>query len=535
MARVRDLPPTHAGGPSDGALALLLHARRFRLGAGAERIAKNLERHGGEILADAPVFVGRGRPPAAIPSLSLGELPGTLGPYSLGFIHVEAKIAAWDGLLEALPRRGHLGVIVGTATDLPDVPALLARHGLGVSWLISTGMGDPASALRFLNHDKSTTAIALFGAHAESRGLRALVGVKPTVVLGGDRALHAMVRAGGGVVSTELHDWLSAARLLTLPQALAAPPEVVVIGAGRSFVEAQLAERGLAWRVREVASIDELTPVASPVLLCGNGALPSRDDDESAVRIAVDLLAPGQLATMVDAIARRLAVVAPMPAATLDRVLRDRVRGEVDVTLTDHDGKRLLKAYGARVTRQAPTNTPTGATKLARTVGLPVVIERHGEQRVAASLPDVRRETALLLEMPLSDEESRLGLSPSVMVRERVPEAPRCRVRVHTDRDLGPLIKVGEEVALLPLSDEEARRLATATQARRAGDQHAVAAQLLAIAACATAERATLELELFVGAEPMIVTAKGALPERRGSAPEAEDSTELAAPPADEP
>src|SRR6516165_3857074 len=112
MARVRRAgdaqPPPPTRGPEGTALAALLSARRFRLGAGAERVAQNLAAHGGEIAADAAPWIGAVRPPPDAPSLSLGEHAGTLGPSSFGFLNNVGGVAALDAPLPALPRRGGL-------------------------------------------------------------------------------------------------------------------------------------------------------------------------------------------------------------------------------------------------------------------------------------------------------------------------------------------------------------------------------------------------------------------------------------------
>ena len=73
------------------------------------------------------------------------------------------------------------------------------------------------------------------------------------------------------------------------------------------------------------------------------------------------------------------------------------MRGESDGVLADHDAKRLLKAYGVRVTRQAPTNTPTGAVKLAKQIGVPCLIAVGEDERVPRRMADVKRIAALML------------------------------------------------------------------------------------------------------------------------------------------
>ena len=100
------------------------------------------------------------------------------------------------------------------------------------------------------------------------------------------------------------------------------------------------------------------------------------------------------------------------------------------------------------------------------------------------------------------------------MVRERFPEVPRARMRVAAEKGLGATMRVGAACALLPLTRADSLALAAATPARRAADQRAVAELLTKISACAVEEEATLEIELYVGAEPAVLAATGELKRR---------------------
>ncbi|HEX4461410.1 MAG TPA: hypothetical protein VIA18_25690, partial [Polyangia bacterium] len=165
--------------------------------------------------------------------------------------------------------------------------------------------------------------------------------------------------------------------------------------------------------------------------------------------------------------------------------------------------------YGARVTRQAPTNTPTGATKLAKQIGVPCILATATEERVAETMADVRRLAALLLQSFDATEAM-----PSVMVRERFPEAPRAKVKIAPEKGLGLTLRIGTACALLPLTRADAMTLAAATPARRAADQRAVAELLIKVASCAADEDVTFDLELYVGAEPAVLSATGELRRR---------------------
>ena len=533
MARVRragtaELPPPTRG-PEGTALSALLQARRFRLGAGAERVAHNLATHGGEVGADAAPWIGTMRPPTDAPTVALGTHPGTLGPRSFGFLNNVGGVAALDAPLPSLPRKGGLALVVPGRDALPDVAPLALARGLGLSWIVSVGDGDPAEALAFLGADPATRSIAVvLGDGADGASLRRVLGVKPTVLWGGDAICRAVARRAGATVVDGLDEWLARAALLDAGVEPGAQVSVVVVGGGRGYVVRELAAAGLD---AQLVAVDERVPeelaqaIATahdsgrPVVLVAGGppVTPPKDDahapeesDEAPRQVlSADLRHPEHLRALLQALA------APAPESEaernarprVDKTLLERVRAEVDRELGDHDAKRLLKAYGARVTRQAPTNTPTGAMKLAKTIGLPVLLCAENDEQLAETLPDVKRLSALMLQ---AQTTAAVAL-PSVTVRERFPDVPRVQARVVHEKGLGATLRIGEVCALLPLSRADATLLASATAARRAADQRAVADLLGKIAACAAAEDATLEVELFVGAEPAILSAKGSI------------------------
>lgn len=521
MARARHpgqapLPPTR--GPTDTPLYALLTARRFRLGAATERVAANLGRHGGVIAADAAAWIGAARPPEDAPSVGLGTFAGTLGPRSFGFVNVRGQVAPLDAPLPALPRAGGLALVVPARDALPDVGPLALARGLGLSWIVSVGDGDPAETIAFLNADAMTGSLGLvLGAGASGASLRGVLGAKPAVVWGGDALCRAVARRAGAVVvegAGGLSSFLAHVQLYDAAVEPGAPVEVVVVGGGRAYVEDEV--RAVALDARVVA-VDERAPeeleaaigaaaaARRPVVLVAGGppaALPSVDGVQL---LSADLRHPEHLRALLGALA------APPPEAEaarsrprVDKELAARVRAEVDGALSDHDAKRLLKAWGARVTRQAPTNTPTGAVKIAKQIGVPCLLATAGEERVAETIADVRRIAALLLQS-VSDR------LPSVMVRERFPEVPRARVKVAPEKGLGLTMRVGAACALVPLLRADAQALAAATPARRAADQRAVAELLGRIAACAAEEEVALELEIYVGAEPAVLSAAGEL------------------------
>jgi hypothetical protein len=532
MARVRprgappEIPPPTRG-PEGTQLAALLRARRFRLGAGTERVARNLAAHGGEVAADAAPYLGSVRVPVDAPSVSLGEYPGTLGPYSFGFLNNGGRVAAFDAPLPSLPLQGGLALLVPRRDALPDVVPLALARGLRISWIVSVGDGDPAEALAFLGADPMTDALAVvLGAGARGPTLRSAIGLKPTVVLGGDAVCRAVARRAGALVVDGLDGWLARAALLDAGVEPGDEVSVIVVGGGRAYVENEVQAAGLT---AEVVGVDERSPEeleraigearqsGKPVVMVAGGppVLPSSPDEQEqpALRVlSADLRHPEHLRALLGSLAMARAEADDGKSrARVDKELLQRVHEEVDRDLSDHDAKRLFKAYGARVSRQAPTSTPTGANKLARTIGLPVLLvsAQTQEERVAESMPDVKRVATLMLQEPSPSD-----LPASIFVRERFPEVPRVRVKVALEKQLGLMMRVGEACALLPLTPADAATLAASTAARRSADQRALAELLGKLAACAVAEDALFEAEIWIGADPAVIRASASLKNR---------------------
>ena len=527
MARNRrpgELHPPPTRGPTESPLNALLRARRFRTTVGAERVAINLVAHGAHVGPDAAAWIGDGVPPQAAPALSLGAAPATLGPHSYGFLNNTPSglgaVAALDlPRVDRLPRVGRLGVIVSRRTTLPDLLPLFCARELAISWLISVGDGDASEVVSFLSDDDATDAIALaLGPNARTAGLRETLGAKPTVVLGGEAVDRAVARRSGAHVVERIGEWIALAALLGTGAAVDAPLSIWVMGGGQAWVQKEAERYGLDTPITGLDEEDAsalsraLSEVKAPRSVVVVGAsLPAESEDELPAGVSVmrvDTRQPEQVSRLLKALSseRRMGTRTSeiaVPQAT-DPELVARVRAEAEGTLTDHDAKRLLKAWGLKVTRQGPTGTPTGAVKLAGLIRLPVFLARGDDERLAETMPEVRRIAALLLEADSPEPRS-------VMVRERFPETPRTRVRITSERGVGLLMRIGESIALLPLDEHEALRLAQQTGARRAADQRVVAGTLTAIGACAVAESAVLDLELYVGAEPVVLRASGSL------------------------
>ncbi|HUQ06448.1 MAG TPA: hypothetical protein VM261_28285 [Kofleriaceae bacterium] len=536
MARNRragETPLVPTRGPTETPLATLLRARRFRIAAGGEQVGARLVQHGAQLSADAVAWIGSAPPPRDAPTLALAEHAGTLGPRSWGFLNntqpALGPVAALDlPALEAMPRSGRLGVVVAQRGTLPDLVPLFCARDLGVAWIISVGDGDPAEVLSFLAEDPATDAIAIaLGSGARPAGLRPMLGAKPTVVLGGDPLCRAVARRAGAHVVDRIGEWLALAALLGAGATLADPVEIWVRGGGLDWVRGELERYRVTapLRVLDESDADALVAAVAAavgprvVVLVGPGSWalppPAAANVVDAVRfVTADTRQPEQVSRLFKALGRELereqdtdAGAADGDAAPHDASLAARVRAEVEGTLSDHDAKRLLKAWGIKVTRQAPTGTPTGAIKLAKAIGLPVVVAHDDDERIADTLPEVRRVAALLLEA----QDPRGAAPPSVMVRERFPESPRCRIRVVQERAIGAAMRIGDAIGLLPLDGAEAQHLARQAGARRAADQRLLARVLTQIGAMALAEGALVELDLFLGAEPTVLRAQGTL------------------------
>ena len=474
---------------------------------------ENLRAHGGESKLDAPAFIGRGAAPNELPSVSLGEHVGTLGPNSFGFLNNVGGIAALDVPVRTLPKRGSVGVIVPERAALPDVLPLLVARDVRCSWVISVGAGDPSDALAYLGADPNTSFIAVaLSSHADGHRLKGVLGDKPLAVLGGDALCQAVARRTGAFVSDQLSLWLARVQLLQAGITAGAPVRIIVAGGGAEYVRGEMKTARLSAEVVSVAEASALPEELGKahaageavVLLAGTDELDDVAHEHGAL-LTCDLRQPEQFAAILAQLAERPAEkIAASTRVRIDRELLERVRSEIETTLSDHDAKRMLKAYGVRVTRQAPASTPTAAVKHAQTIGLPVAIVAGEKVRHAETVPDVRRVTTLALEE--SDAEV-----PSVIVREIFPAAPHAAVTIEYERAIGLTMRVGTAAALLPLSHTDAELLAEAAGARRQAEIKNVAEFLSKIAACAVSENLVLDLGLYIGAEPAVLSASGAV------------------------
>lgn len=554
-------------------LSLLLRSRAFALGgegAALSRVSSNLLAFGGQVSEDAAAWVGLGAPPAERPAICLGDQAGTLGPHSFGFLNNVDGVAPLAAPLSERPRRGALAWIVPRREALPEFAPLLCRRGLSASWLISVGDGDPAEVVRFLARDPATRVVLL----AVGRGLRPqtllpLLGDKPAVLLElpttptKDRALlRAVARRTHATLTSDLEEWLAHAALFDAAAPLDAAPQagsarrakaaVVVVGGGADFVAAEVqrvrsttpillhavesAETDAETAESLRATLKQAQREVPTVLLCGPSELLAEQQAALAGLGSLLCVDPGQPERL-RALLRALSVaLRPQPASPdkplVVRVEAERIQGVLSTLppplyvggamvreeiLGDHDLKRILAAYGIRVTRQAPANTGTAVLRIASKLDFPVELVGHvppqsdvqalvtAESEVRAickTQAELKRQATLLL-----------ASSPHVLLREQLPSRPTLRLSVAAERGLGPVLRLGkDEAALLPLGKAEAQSLAAELCAQQGVDGSDGLASLLSrVAACVADHTLTLDLLVQLDEEPVVAHAAGVL------------------------
>jgi hypothetical protein len=576
-------------------LAQLLRARSFCLaGSGAlfARIAANLQATGGSVDEEAAAWIGQGTPPAGRIALSLGAAAGALGPHSFGFLNNLDGIAPLAAPLGERPRRGSIAWVVPRRDALPEVLPLLCGRGLGVSWLISVGDGDPADVLRFLGLDPATSGILLaLGRGTRAQSLLQSLGDKPVVLLEPSplppkegSLVRAVARRSGAVIAGSLEEWLAHAALI---DSAALPPSeergkgrsaksagrrlraaVVVAGAGGDFVASEVARLRVPQRAQlSVRTVDSEEPEliaaalaqaaseAQLVVLCGAADLIAEHEAPGSL-LRVDSAQPERLRALLQALAVPTQLLGDdkpwksvVDRGRLEGVLADLppplyVGGAAvsDEVLGDHDLKRLLHAYGARVSRQAPANTTTAALRILGKLSLPVELvpvvapqadvelllsAESGSRVSCASQAELKRQTALLL-----------SRSPHVLLRETLAPAPKLRLQAGPERSLGgaAVMRLGRldgdsgrgaasfEAVLLPLKQGEARQLAEQLLSSSIGDAacdaKALCELLAGVAACVGDNALSVDLVVHLAKEPVIAHAAGVLKRRAGRSPE---------------
>ena len=437
MARARKageatpLPPTR--GPTDTPLYALLTARKFRLGASTERVARNLAQHGGTVAGDAAAWIGAARPPDDAPSVGLGASPARSG-------RAASALNVMGGSRRSTRRcrRCRAGRArrwwCRRAMRCPTLGPLALARGLG-----SPGSSRSATAIRRRRWRSSTPTPPprrwrwCSGTGATGASLRSVLGAKPAVVWGGDGCVARWCAAGawsssaaGGAVV------VSGARgAVRRRRRAGAALEVMVVGGGRAYVDDEVRAAALDARVVAVDErADELDQAIARRPRSGRWCWWRRRRRRSCRRLkahsscSADLRHPEHLRALLLALAAPAAERRAAHAAGVDKELAakraHRSRGHAQRSRR----QAPLKAYGARVTRQAPTHTPTGAVKLAKQIGVPCIIAIGGR---GARRRQRRRRQAHHRALAARPADGDL---PSVMVRERFPEVPRARLKI---------------------------------------------------------------------------------------------------------
>jgi len=140
-------------------------------------------------------------------------------------------------------------------------------------------------------------------------------------------------------------------------------------------------------------------------------------------------------------------------------------------TLTEHESKHLLAAYGIPVTREEVVTSATGAVKAASAIGYPVVMKASSDAIAHKSDAGLVR---LALGSPKSVRDSYIQIAPhsdgAVLVSEMVEGGVECVVGVSHDDLFGAVVMFGlggvfvevfEDVSFRvpPFDRREARRM----------------------------------------------------------------------------
>ncbi len=555
-----------------GDVSRLLRARSFWVegdSKAAQRVRANLQLGSAQLDPEAAAWISDGRVPADRLGISLDDGAALLGPHSFGFLNNIDGIAPLAAPLLERPRLGRVALVVPRRDALPELSPLLGARLLGVSWLISVGDGDPSEVLRFLQHDPATAGMLVaLGKGVRAHTLLASLSGKPAVVLLPTAhrdlgLLRAVARRSLARVTTSFEEWLAHGALLDAGFGASSGvrsgsrrgpahhrrSSVLVFGAGADLVQRELETLRMAAPVRVDAddtvaverALQRAAEQSELLILCGarDQLLELRPERPSVLldpaerdRLRALLVAVQTVSTPA---AEHAPVVVRAARDRLEAVLADLppplyVAGEMvqSEPLSDHDVKRLLNAYGARVTRQAPVTTTTSALRVVGKLGTPVWVLPGlppGEEVTAiASVEtkdgllcetqaEVKRQTALLL-----------GRYEYVLLREVTPRGSSLRIRLRSERGLGATLRVEpllgdderSEATLLPMFADDAQALAQSWAVGGDAEQVDLLATLLGqIAACVDEQKLQGDLVVRLAAEPVVIHAAGALKRER--------------------
>lgn len=518
-------------------LSRLLHAKTFQLGATSSDRAKwlqaNLLAHGGEVDALSSFYLGD-HPPLDLPSVGFAETAGLLGPKSFGFLNNVEGVAALAAPMQERPKRGSIAVVVPTRDALPEMIPLLCRQGWGISWLVSVGQGDPAEVLRFLAMDPATTAVLVaLGDGVRSHTLASVAGQKQMVLLDQNEhankeyeLCHAVARRHQIPVVGDLEEWLAYGGLHASQCAVVAetPVHIAVIGAGSDWVAKEARKSQL--HPPACFSVSEIGPLVQRLqeavvrqecwVVCGGA---DEINQINAVNlpavVCVDTLYPEKVRAFLRVLSRRprgagdLPILVKANESIVQAVLESLPpplyvgkRAQLEETLSDHDTKRLLHAYGVRVSRQAPANTVTAAQRIAAALSFPCVLVDPEEETewVCHTAAELKRHvTQLLLHRPYG------------MVREFLSAEARLKIKVLHVPLLGPVMYANGRAMLLPLLRFESKAFLLESGMIPNSFVKGLVHILSCISSSILDQGMHLEAEICLAEEPVLVKAVGTL------------------------
>ncbi len=543
--KVESLPKSRQTSKTLTTLSQLLHSTQFAVKSNSasivQRISQNVQMFGGSLDEHAGVYIGDEAPSDA-PWISLGEQSGTLGPYSVGFINNLKGIAPWAAPMAERPKKGTTAVIIPKRDALPDIVPLLCKQGLGVSWVISVGDGDPSEAMQFLSYDPGTRGILLaLGKGTKAMTLHNALGKKPAALLEIDTPsgswkesslLRAVARRAGTPVVTSLEEWMAhgyllAAGVFQTEASSKKPISIFVVGGGKDFVAKEAKKNHLpppkALDIQDPQEIAVAMTQASLksqyILLCGDKQELPQVQAACPV-LQVDPGQPEQLRALFQATAYQplLKTETVSFAVKTDETLLSNVQNslppplykskgeEMTEVLSDHDTKRFLHAYGVRVSRQAPANSVTAALRIAAKIEYPV----------ALLSADLTKESTCKNQTELKHQATLLLAKHShVIVREYVSDPARIELKITQEKGHQSFLWLQQDAAFLPLWKGEAKEMALKVAEKHPNVSVKKFAEALGrISACSHAHQLLLRLELCPTEDPVVVKAEGLLQKR---------------------
>ena len=135
-----------------------------------------------------------------------------------------------------------------------------------------------------------------------------------------------------------------------------------------------------------------------------------------------------------------------MPSRT-QRII-DAARRRGDTTLSEHDSKKLLAAYGVPVSREALVGSAAEARAAAKKIGYPVVLKAcsaNEAHKTEKGLIAVGLDTQKALSAAFAELSTRAGpdYDGAFLVQEMVKGAREIMIGMHRDPQFGPSVMFG--------------------------------------------------------------------------------------------